>query len=108
MTRRTLQRVPDPRHAPPVSIATRRDLFGTIGALLLLTAAEAGDPRRPSSTASCCPAARRRRRSTASSIGSSTCVRMSMALRGRQEICESETRRGVEGDSPITCWFCSV
>ena len=27
---------------PPVSAATRRDLFGTMGAMLLLTAAEAG------------------------------------------------------------------
>ena len=42
MSRRTLQRAPDPHQAPPVSIATRRDLFGTMGAMLLLTAAEAG------------------------------------------------------------------
>ena len=42
MSRRTLTRAPDPHAAPPVSIATRRDVFGTMGALLLLTAAEAG------------------------------------------------------------------
>ncbi len=42
MSRRTLQRAPDPHAAPPVAIATRRDLFGTMGALLLLTAVEAG------------------------------------------------------------------
>ena len=42
MSRHTLQRAPDPHAAPPVGIATRRDLFGTMGALLLLTAAEAG------------------------------------------------------------------
>ena len=42
MSRRTLQRAPDPHAAPPVAIATRRDLFGTMGAMLLLTAAEAG------------------------------------------------------------------
>ncbi len=42
MSRRTSTRAPDPHAAPPVSIATRRDLFGTMGALLLLTAAEAG------------------------------------------------------------------
>ena len=33
---------PDPASAPPVSLATRRDLFGTMGTMLLLTAAEAG------------------------------------------------------------------
>lgn len=38
----TLTRAPDPHQAPPVSAATRRDLLGTVGALLLLTAAEAG------------------------------------------------------------------
>ena len=42
MSRRTLQRAPNPHQAPPVSVATRRDLFGTMGAMLLLTAAEAG------------------------------------------------------------------
>ena len=42
MSRRTLQRAPSPHQAPPVSTATRRDLFGSMGALLLLTAAEAG------------------------------------------------------------------
>ena len=42
MSRRTHQPAPDPHQAPPVSIATRRDLFGTMGAMLLLTAAEAG------------------------------------------------------------------
>lgn len=42
MSHRTLQRVPSTHEAPPVSSATRRDLFGTMGALLLLTAAEAG------------------------------------------------------------------
>ena len=45
MSHRTLARAPDPHAAPPVSIATRRDLFGTIGAMLLLTAAEAGDAK---------------------------------------------------------------
>ncbi len=39
---RLLNRAPNPHQAPPVSIATRRDLFGTMGAMLLLTAAEAG------------------------------------------------------------------
>ena len=42
MSRRTLSRAPNPHAAPPVAIATRRDLFGTMGAMLLLTAAEAG------------------------------------------------------------------
>ena len=42
MSQRTLQRAPDPHAAPPVAIATRRDLFGTMSAMLLLTAAEAG------------------------------------------------------------------
>ena len=42
MSRRTLQRAPNPHAAPPVAIATRRDLFGTMGAMFLLTAAEAG------------------------------------------------------------------
>ncbi len=42
MSRRTLTRAPDPHAAPPVSVATRRDLFGTMGAMLLLTAVEAG------------------------------------------------------------------
>ncbi len=42
MSRRTLARAPDPHQAPPVSAAVRRDLFGTVGALLLLSAAEAG------------------------------------------------------------------
>jgi hypothetical protein len=42
MSRRTLTRAPNPHQAPPASIATRRDLFGSMGALLLLTAAEAG------------------------------------------------------------------
>ncbi len=42
MSRRILTRTPDPHAAPPVSIVTRRDLFGTMGAMLLLTAAEAG------------------------------------------------------------------
>jgi hypothetical protein len=42
MSRRTLMRAPDPHMPPPLAIATRRDLFGSIGALLLLTAAEAG------------------------------------------------------------------
>ena len=37
-----LQRAPAPHRAPPVPAATRRDLFGAMGALLLLTAAEAG------------------------------------------------------------------
>ena len=42
MSRRTLTRAPNPHAAPPVSVATRRDVFGTMGAMLLLTAAEAG------------------------------------------------------------------
>ena len=42
MSRRILTRAPNPHAAPPVAIATRRDLFGTMGAMLLLTAAEAG------------------------------------------------------------------
>ncbi len=42
MSQRVITRAPDPHAAPPVAIATRRDLFGTMGALLLLTAAEAG------------------------------------------------------------------
>ena len=42
MSRRTLTPAPDPHQAPPVSAATRREMFGTMGALLLLTAAEAG------------------------------------------------------------------
>ena len=42
MSRRTVTRAPDPHAAPPVAIATRRDLFGTMGAMFLLTAAEAG------------------------------------------------------------------
>ncbi len=42
MSRRTLTLAPNPHQAPPVSAATRRDLFGTMGALLLLIAAEAG------------------------------------------------------------------
>ncbi len=42
MSRRTLPRAPSLHLPPPVSAATRRDLFGTMGALLLLTAAEAG------------------------------------------------------------------
>ena len=42
MSRRALTRAPNPHAAPPVAIATRRDLFGTMGAMLLLTAAEAG------------------------------------------------------------------
>ena len=42
MSRRTLQRAPNPHAAPPVAIATRRDMFGAVGAMLLLTAAEAG------------------------------------------------------------------
>ena len=41
----TLQRAPDPHQAPPVAAATRRDLFGTMGALLLLSAAEAGSAK---------------------------------------------------------------
>ncbi len=42
MSRSTFQRAPDPHSIPPTSLATRRDLFGTMGAMLLLTAAEAG------------------------------------------------------------------
>ena len=42
MSRRALTRAPNPHAAPPVAIATRRDLFGTFGAMLLLSAAEAG------------------------------------------------------------------
>ncbi len=42
MSRRNLMRAPDPHAAPPVAIATRRNLFGTMGAMLLLSAAEAG------------------------------------------------------------------
>ena len=42
MSRRTLTRAPNPHAAPPVAIATRRDLFGAMGAMLLLTSAEAG------------------------------------------------------------------
>ena len=42
MNSRTLTQAPDPHQAPPVPVATRRDLFGTMGAMLLLTAAEAG------------------------------------------------------------------
>jgi hypothetical protein len=42
MSRHILARAPDPHAAPPVAIATRRDLFGTMGAMLLLTAVEAG------------------------------------------------------------------
>ena len=42
MSRCILTRAPNPHAAPPVSAATRRDLFGTMGAMLLLTAAEAG------------------------------------------------------------------
>lgn len=45
MSRRTGVRAPNPQQPPPVSIATRRDLFGTMGALLLLTAAEAGQAK---------------------------------------------------------------
>ncbi len=45
MSGRTLQRAPDPHQAPPVAAATRRDLFGTMGALLLLTATEAGSAK---------------------------------------------------------------
>ena len=45
MSRHTLQRAPDPHAAPPVAIATRRDLFGTMGAMLLLSAAEAGQAK---------------------------------------------------------------
>jgi hypothetical protein len=47
MSRRTLTQAPNPNQAPPVSIATRRDLFGTMGALLLLTAAESGTAKAP-------------------------------------------------------------
>ena len=42
MSRRILTQAPNPHTAPPVSAATRRDLFGAMGALLLLTATEAG------------------------------------------------------------------
>ena len=42
MSRRIFHRAPDPHQAPPVSAATRRELFGTMGAMLLLTAVEAG------------------------------------------------------------------
>ena len=42
MSRRILTQAPNPNAAPPVSTATRRDVFGTMGALLLLTATEAG------------------------------------------------------------------
>ena len=34
-----------PHQAPPISIATRRTLFGTMGAMLLLSAAEAGSDK---------------------------------------------------------------
>jgi hypothetical protein len=39
---RRVPRAPNPGAPPPVSIATRRTLFGTVGALMLLTDAEAG------------------------------------------------------------------
>jgi hypothetical protein len=42
---RRVPRAPDPAAPPPVSIATRRDLFGTVGAMMLLTAAEAGQAK---------------------------------------------------------------
>ena len=42
MSRRTLTRAPNPHAAPPVSAATRRDLFGTMGALLQPFAGNAG------------------------------------------------------------------
>jgi hypothetical protein len=45
MSRRSLMRASNPHQAPPVAIATRRDLLGTMGALLLLSAAEA-DPAK--------------------------------------------------------------
>ena len=45
MSRRTLTRAPNPHQAPPVSATTRRDLFGTMGGLLLLSAAEAGSAK---------------------------------------------------------------
>ena len=45
MSRHIRTRAPDPHAAPPVAIATRRDLFGTMGAFLLLTAVEAGDAK---------------------------------------------------------------
>ena len=35
MSRRTLTRAPDPHRPPPVPIATRQDLFDSMGALLL-------------------------------------------------------------------------
>ena len=55
MSRRTLTRAPDPHMPPPVAIATRRDLFGTMGALLLLSAAEAG-PAKAAELACCAEA----------------------------------------------------
>ena len=45
MSQRTFTRAPNPHAAPPVAIATRRNMFGTMGAFLLLTAAEAGDAK---------------------------------------------------------------
>lgn len=45
MSRRALTQAPDPHMPPPVAAATRRDLFGTMGALLLLSAAEAGQAK---------------------------------------------------------------
>ena len=42
MSSRTIPQAPDPHQAPPLATATRRHLFGTMGAALLLTAAEAG------------------------------------------------------------------
>ena len=39
---RRVPRAPDPAAPPPVSVAIRRTMFGTVGAMMLLTAAEAG------------------------------------------------------------------
>lgn len=45
MSRRAIVRAPNPHMPPPVSAATRPDLFGTMGAMLLLSAAEAGSAK---------------------------------------------------------------
>ena len=39
---RALTRTPNPHQAPTLSASARRDLFGSMDALLLLSAAEAG------------------------------------------------------------------
>jgi hypothetical protein len=66
MSRRALTRAPNPHAAPPVAIATRRDLFGTFGAMLLLSAAEAGPAKAAELDGNLLEAARRSRRPCAS------------------------------------------